>query len=480
MAAGGAGGAGGERRAFICSSFAWRELQHLSGVLLSMNRYSCAYIMRKERGYGVRKHLALLLALFMLWPVSAGLAGASPEAGHVVILPVHGDVEPGLAAFVTRALNRAAADNARAVLLEVRTLGGRVDAALDMRDAILESPVPVHAFITGRAWSAGALISLAAEQIIMAPGSSIGSAEPRPLNAKTLSAIRSEMQSTAEARGRDPKIAAAMCDASIEIPDLTAKGSILNLTAARAVEVGYALGLASDRHAALEKLGLGASSVVVASPTFSEQFSRFVTNPTVTPILLTIGVLGLLVEAVVPGFGVPGIIGLTSLALLILGRTMAELAGVESALLFLLGLALLTIEAFMPGFGVFGVSGIALLVVALVLIMRTAESAWAVGISLVVAVLIITAMLRYAQKKGFWSRLSLKSTLEEARASDAPKVSVGDQGIALTPLRPSGTVQFGPSRVSVVTDGAYVAPGTKVVVDSVAGNRIVVRRLEKE
>jgi len=365
-------------------------------------------------------------------------------------------------------------------VLEIRTLGGLVDAALDMRDEILGSAVPVHAFVHGRAWSAGALITLACDRVVMRPGSSVGSAEPRPLEPKNVSALRSEFESTAAARGKDPKIAAAMVDASIEIPDLIKKGDILNLTASRAVEVGYADALVGNLYGALEYLGLGEKSVVVAEPSFAERFSRVVTHPNVSTMLLIVGIAGLVIESVVPGFGLPGVIGLISLATLILGRTVAQLAGIEAALLFLLGLVLLSIEAFMPGFGIFGLSGIGLLVVSLVFVARTAESAGALVLSFVVAALVLVAMFRFAQKKGLWSRLSLGATLRETSAVEVSKVQVGQEGTALTPLRPSGTAQFGQIRMSVVTDGRYVPANSKVVVESVSGNRIVVSRVEDQ
>ncbi len=77
------------------------------------------------------------------------------------------------------------------VLLEINTFGGgRVDAATEIKDLLVKARVPVIAYVSERAWSAGgALITLSAPQIAMAPGSSVGgAAEPRPLEEKTVSA----------------------------------------------------------------------------------------------------------------------------------------------------------------------------------------------------------------------------------------------------------------------------------------------------
>ena len=106
-------------------------------------------------------------------------------------------------------------------------------------------------YITDRAWSAGALIALAAPEIVMAPGSSIGAAEPRPAEEKTVSAVRAEFEATAERTGRNPRIAAAMVDADVVVEDLAPEGKILTLSAQNALEEGYADAIAASRNEAL-------------------------------------------------------------------------------------------------------------------------------------------------------------------------------------------------------------------------------------
>ena len=109
---------------------------------------------------------------------------------------------------------------ADAILVEVNTFGGRVDAATEIRDYIIGFPGLSIAYVKGRAWSAGALITLAAEKIVMARTASIGAAETIPKEEKQISALRGEFEATAENRGRDPEIAAAMVDADISIEGL--------------------------------------------------------------------------------------------------------------------------------------------------------------------------------------------------------------------------------------------------------------------
>ena len=151
----------------------------------------------------------------------------------VFVIPIEGVIDLGLAPFVQRVLEEAATAKASAVVLDINTFGGRVDAAVLIRDALLESKVLTVAFINKRAISAGALISLAAEKIAMADGGTIGAATPvqiglpgapsQPVAEKTVSYMRKEFRATAELRNRPALIAEAMVDADVEIPDIIRK-----------------------------------------------------------------------------------------------------------------------------------------------------------------------------------------------------------------------------------------------------------------
>ena len=88
----------------------------------------------------------------------------------VYLVPIDGVMDLGLAPLVARVLNEAANAGAAAVILDINTFGGRVDAAVLIRDALLNAKVPTVAFVNKRAISAGALIALAADKIAMADG----------------------------------------------------------------------------------------------------------------------------------------------------------------------------------------------------------------------------------------------------------------------------------------------------------------------
>src|SRR5688572_24747858 len=174
-----------------------------------------------------------------------GSLAAQPSTPIVYVISIEGMIDLGLAPFLARTLREAEEAGAAAVLLDINTFGGRVDAAVAMRDALLHSPVRTIAFINQRAISAGALIALACNTVIMTTGGTIGAAAPvvgggsgetQPADEKSVSYVRSEFRATAETRSRPAAIAEAMVDADVEIAGVIEKGKLLTLTTSQALE----------------------------------------------------------------------------------------------------------------------------------------------------------------------------------------------------------------------------------------------------
>lgn len=428
---------------------------------------------------GISRWLGLVLGLLL--GVYGGGGFGQPAAPQVVVIPITGTIDEGLAAFVERAVAAAASAGADAILIEVNTFGGRVDSATGIRDALLGAGRPVLAFVRERAWSAGALITLAAEKIAMAPGSSLGAAEPRPAEEKTISALRAEFEATAERHGRDPRVAAAMVDQRIEIEGLVAAGEILTLSAARAYDIGFVDLVADSRDAVLAAFGFPGAVVEELAPNWAERVARFLTDPVISSLLLTLGMLGLWAEITTPGWGVPGTAGLAALALFFGARLITGLAGLEVVLLFLLGVGLLLLEILViPGFGIAGIGGLVAIFASLYLSFPDAATAFtAVGAATLATVVFAILLLRRMPKTGLWRRLALETKLEDVGVPeddpDHPVVRVGALGRALTPLRPAGTVEIEGVRVDAVSDGEFVPAGTAVVVVRVVGGRVTVR-----
>lgn len=420
--------------------------------------------------------------------IAINTLSASP-AQLVYSIKVEGTVEPGQARYIERSYREAENAGAELVVLEVDTPGGRVDAALQISDTIRHSSVPSVALVKGGAISAGALIALSCKNIAMEPGTTIGAAEPRigteKADEKFVSAFAKEMAAVAESNGRNPDIAVAMVDRDKEIPGLVEKGKLLTLTYQEAEKHGYADYIVNGRSELLDKLGMTGAQVVEVQPSLSETITRLVTNPYVAPILLTIGIAGIIIEVFTIGWGVAGTMGLISLGLYFGGHLLAGFSGWEVVLLFILGVILLGVEAMMPGFGLFGLGGILCIGISIVL----AAPSWEAGIiSLTVALVgtIILVMLSFKllSKRKFWDRLVLgiKYKKEDGYVSQGQDMSkyVGLKGEAYTILRPAGTALLEDgARLDVVTDGEFIPQGNKIEVIRVEGLRVVVREVKE-
>ena len=470
-------------------------------------------LQRERRPRAAR--LALGLALIVVGLGGAWLpASAQGEraGGPVYLADIHGTIDLGLAPYVKRVLRDAADDGAAVVVLDINTPGGRLDAALQIKDALLDSDVPVVAFVNREAFSAGALIAIAADRIYMTPAGVLGAATPvvgdsgETASEKVVSAVRKDFKAVAEARGRDPAVAEAMVDVDVAVEGLVESGKLLTLTAQEAVTWGYTEGLAEDLAAVLALEGLEGAAIVTTAPSWSEGLVRLLTNPAVASLMISLGFLGLFFELTSPGFGVGGFAGLSLLALFFWGHMLAGLTGWEGIALVAVGIGLMALEVFVvPGFGIAGVLGGAAFLAG-VFISLIGQGA-AVGdlqraaltllSSMILAVVGAWALLRYLPRGGLFNGLVLQERLagfhrapspprEDLRRhpSGTPGVDraslVGAQGVALTDLRPAGTARIEDRRVDVVTEGDYLAVGTAVVVVVDEGYRRVVEAVQGE
>lgn len=431
-----------------------------------------------ENMSGMKKKAVLFVVLLCLVISTTAWAKVS-----VYSLPIKGEIEPGLAEFVARGLAMAER-NQGVLLLEINTFGGRVDAATEIKDMLVKTSVPVIAFVSERAWSAGALITLAAPQVGMAPGSSVGSAEPRPLDEKTVSALKAEFESTAQRVGRDGQVAAAMVDADVAIEGLVEQGKILSLSAQEALEWGFADVIGQNSHEVLTYFGYDEYEIIYVTPYWAERVARFLTTSTVSSLLLSLGFLGLIVEITSPGWGVPGTGGVIALLLFFGGRYLTGLAGFEEISLFLLGIVLLALEIFViPGFGLAGILGILGILASIILVFGNLQAALiSIFIALVVSIFALVLLWKNIKKVKFWRRLVLfqsHSKEEGYQGSKDLSMLLGAQGTTLTPLRPAGCMVVDDQRFDVVSEGGFIVAGSLVEVVIIEGTRIVVREVKE-
>lgn len=431
--------------------------------------------------------------------VGLGACGSDREArlidGDPIVyrVPVEGVVELGLAPFIERSIQEAEAAGAAALVLDMETPGGRVDAAQRIANALEDAPLPVYAFVNRRAYSAGALIALATDRIYMRPGSVIGAATPvdgagEKAPEKIVSAMRSEMRALAEQRGLDPRIAEAMVDEEIEVEGVVARGQLLTLTTEEATRLGYAVAV-EDWDAMLASIRAEDARTVAMDENWAENLVRFFTNPIVAPFLLSIGFLGLIVEIKTAGFGLAGGAGLLALSLFFGAHMIVGLAGWEEVILLVIGLVLILVEiVIVPGFGLFGIGG-ALAVLASIYLSLVGQLSTAVDYSQAALVLSVAGIVMLV---GAWSiirtlprnaRLAksgvlLSDELDRAGgylSAAVRKELVGAAGVAATDLRPAGAGLFGEERLDVVAEAGYIPAGTQIRIVSSEGYRLVVR-----
>jgi membrane-bound serine protease (ClpP class) len=428
-----------------------------------------------------------------------GVAGSGPLAAQratVYRVPVTGTIELGIAPFIKRAIAEAQAAGAKAVILDVNTLGGRVDAALQIVDAITQADIPVYAFVDPRAISAGALISVATDSVFMTQEATMGAstvvdAEGTKVSEKAQSVMRAQFRALAERRGLDPRIGEAMVDETIAIEGVVEAGKLLTLTASEAERVGYGVEVEGFEDV-LARLGLQGAEVVTLGTNWAETVVRFLSHPIVAPVLLSLGVLGLIVEIKTPSFGLAGMVGLVSLGAFFGSHLIIGLAGWEEVILLGAGLVALGIEVFVtPGFGVAGVIAIACVGSAIFLALIGNLPTWAdiarasgiLATSVGIVAAAIYLVVRNLPTSNRWRGIFLRTAShadEGFVSADVRDELLGRVGVALTDLHPGGTAQVNGERVDVVTEGGFVKKGTHVRIMRAEAYRVVVEPLDQQ
>lgn len=421
-----------------------------------------------------------------------GSVAAQERPPVVYRLDVHGTIENGLAPYITRAVREANKAGAAAIYLDIDTPGGRVDAAERIADALRASKVPVYAFVNPRAYSAGALIALATNGIYMRSGAVLGAATPvsgegTKAPEKYVSAMRGEFRALAEQRGLDPRIAEAMVDETLGAPGLAEPGQLVTLSTTEALRVQYAKAQVNTEDELLAEIGLAGASVRLVEINWAELVVRFLTNPIVSPLLLSLGVLALLAEVKAGAHGVGLLVGFTSLGLFFGSSLILGLAGMEEVILLGLGLLAVAVEVFiLPGFGIAGVLGALLIGAAIVLAMLgnfptsgdVIQALLVLGASVFITLAIAYAWLRHLPNSRRFAGLIHHDMAHSAQGyvSALPRAElVGKLGVAITDLRPSGVATIDGEKIDVVTDGEYIASGARVEVLRAEGYRHVVR-----
>lgn len=451
-------------------------------------------------------HRQIVYSIFIgLWAsfLSIYRGMATTQRNKVFLMEIKATIDPRMNRYVTLALEEAAQVGADQIIIEMDTYGGAVIDADAIRARLLAYEKPISVFINKNAASAGALISIACDSIYMAPGASIGAAtvvtpDGQAAPDKYQSFMRSMMRATAEAQQRNPQIAEAMVDESIEIEGITRSNEVTTFTTHEAIKHGFCEGEVNTIDDILAKIGVENYNLVSFRLSKTEKIIAFFLNPLVSGLLILIIIGGIYFELQTPGVGFPLIASCIALALYFIPHYLNGLVGNLEIVLFLLGLGLIALELFViPGFGITGIAGIILTVGALVMTMLH-NDVWdftfvllediVQAVTVVISALAGAIVLIFIVGARFTrSRFFKNIALQEAqKASEGYTANfqttslVGKQGVAYTKLRPSGKIMIEGEVYDAHTGGNYLEKGTPIIVISVTGTSFTVKAAHEE
>ncbi len=484
--------------------------------------------------------LLLRFAAALLFALAAGGA-ARAEQPDAYVVRIDGAVSEAYARAVQRRLDRARSQGVETVILELNTPGGTVEHSRELADYIFQlDDVTVIAYINTDAFSGGTMVALACEEIyIDAELGIMGDVAPvmptgEIVGEKAQSPIRETMARYARARGYPEALVKAMVTKEVQVWRLQLRdepegtftyvtdadlrgwgeeqraeilekklivpaGELLTMDAQKAVEYGFARQTVEDEQELFEVLALDPARVERLYLTGSERLLTFLDM--FSPLLIVGGIILLFMEMSNPGFGLPGIAGLSCFAAFFLIKWTLNYAQMLEIVLFAAGVILLMVEVLLiPGFGVAGITGIVLIFVSLVLAFQqfTWPQSGAQLLTLEYNLLKVIGafalsgvgvaiLARYLPSVPMLRRMVHRSSLAAAHAGELVQTRTpglagmaGREGVALTALRPAGRAEFEDTLLDVVTEGEFVPKGERVKVLEVRGSRVVVAPVREE
>ena len=454
----------------------------------------------------------ILIMLSLIFLGNFNLVAEKEKTTNVTIIPIEGPIEQALLYVIRRGFDQAVRNNSDAIILQMNTPGGAVNAAGEIISLIGKMDIPIYTYVDNGAYSAGAFIALATPRIYMSPGSVIGAATPMMMSPmggiqdmppdvkeKMTSAVCAMVRAAAEQGGHDPELAECMVRAGLEYKVgrkiISKQGELLTMTNTEAEqlvnksETLLSSGTAKNIDELLTFLNLEKSETNYIKTTGSEKFARAIAS--VAPILMLIGMGGLWLEFKTPGFGFFGLLGGTCLILFFFGHHIAGLSGMEDLIFFIIGIILIALELFVtPGFGILGISGLAISLFSLVNAMSErlpgswkpisfefstfSEPLLNVVIAFVGSIGMLAIVGKYIPKTTLFSNITLNETISNNFDQDN---SIGSIGITINDLRPSGTAKFKNKKLDVVTSGEFISKNTEIKIISLEGSKVIVRKI---
>jgi membrane-bound serine protease (ClpP class) len=465
----------------------------------------------------MRNWLALLFSLLgLLGMQTVSPAAESPK--RVFIVPIRDEIMPPIVYIIRRGVKEAMEAKADLIIFDMKTNGGRIDVTEEIIDIIQNFKGETVTYVNDRAFSAGSYISVATKKIYMAPQSVIGAAAPIMMSpgggsvqelpstyeAKMNSAVRALVRRIAEKNGYNIDVIEAMIDKDKELiidgKTLNKKGEILTLTDTEAAtEYGdppkplISSGTVASLDALIEKLGYAGGERTTIKPTGAEKLGTWINA--ISPILLIVGIIGIYIEVKTPGVVLPGVIAVIAFLIYFTGAYVAGLSGMEWVIVFVIGLALVISEFFVhPGTVLPGIVGMALILVSLVMAMvdmypgtpmmptipQIKLPVENLMLSLVSSLVIMIILARILPKTPMYRNLVSQgaSGVKSEQAQLQQQASrIGQQGVAVSNLRPGGKAQFGNDILDVISQGEMISSGQKVRIVGNSGTEAIVESI---
>jgi membrane-bound serine protease (ClpP class) len=485
------------------------------------------------RDAGFATHLAdnrRDLATALQFPLSALAQDLTPEEGwRPLRIDVNGPIHKQSVNWILNSIE----DHRRRrdfnlLVLCLDTGGGDLNESTRLAQHVASIDDRIHtvAFVNREALSDAALIALACDELIMHTDAKLGGrGEGKNLRDEDLAVLRSGLQEMFGRLGRDWSLPLALIDPDIEVHRFSnpLSGDVRYLSAEekKTVEnieewqdngpVPTADGL--DAHQA-ETMGLARSTadsleelkasyqidgaLVATRPSWVLAFVEWLADPRIASFLLFVGGFALLMELSTPGATVPGFVAVLCFLLFFWAKFLHGTADWLEIMLFVGGVACLAVEVFaLPGFGIFGFGGGIMIIASIVLASQTfivpmneyqmrqvPVSLLTMAAGMAGGIASVFVIRRFLPDTPYFNRMLLRPPRPEEREALSRREALATfdhlqnkRGLTVTPLVPAGKVQFGDELVDCVSDGDLIAKGTPVVVQEIAGSRVVVRKI---
>jgi len=425
------------------------------------------------------------------------------QAQTVYSVPIKEDIGPNAWRTMKNAIKQAKLNKSEYLLIDLNTYGGALNFADSIRSSLLnDNQFKTIVYINNNAASAGALISLAADYIYMHSGASLGAASVVNQNGEILpekyqSYMRGLMRATAEAKGRDPKVAEAFVDPAISVPSLKEDGKLLTLTAAEAVKIGLAKKEVKSQVDIFSDLSIEKLDVTEHQITWVDHLVGFLINPLVSGLLIMGIIGGIYFELQAPGIGFALAVALICGALFFAPLYLQGLADNWEIAIFVLGIILLILEIFViPGFGVAGIAGIILVLCGLAFSMvandyfdfkLTQPGLLMNSFIIVIGAMILTIILMVIFGKNILQSPTFKKLVlaDEQKATEGYTSSVAKPnlinkvGVTKTVLRPSGKIEIDNVWYDAVSLDNFIDVGEEIYVEKHENYNLFVRKLSE-